>query len=245
MEADERATQALIASLSSSQETFNCVMCMDDSLLEDVARIDGCKHMFCRDCLRGYIQSKLGDGSFPIVCPSCRVDKSVKDPAIVTSTLAEQLGLTEDQYAKWSKLDLQQYSLVIDCPHCKQSSLVDRDDFNASSIVVCPMSTCRGQWCKDCTQKVDPTVGPHSCDGQKEMDSYISKQKLKRCPGCSTPTEKTMGCNHMTCGAPGCNTHFCYIDGKKIITSQNGSAIKAAMQKHYATCALFDVPADI
>lgn len=31
------------------------------------------------------------------------------------------------------------------------------------------------------------------------------------CPTCSSPTQKTMGCNHMRCFQ--CNTHFCYLCG--------------------------------
>ena len=31
------------------------------------------------------------------------------------------------------------------------------------------------------------------------------------CPSCNSPTQKTMGCNHMKCFQ--CNTHFCYLCG--------------------------------
>jgi len=212
---------------------------MDEYPLDDVTRVDGCEHQFCRGCFKAYLASRLSDGAFPILCPTCKAEKA-ENPSVVASSLAEQLGLTDKQYEQWSKLDLQRYSLVIDCPHCQQSSLVDRDDYFASPVVSCPLPTCRGQWCKDCNQRVDPTVGPHSCDGQQEMDNYIRQSNLKRCPGCSTPTEKTMGCNHMTCGAPSCNTHFCWIDGQKIITSIIGPDIQAAIQRHYRACKLFD-----
>lgn len=80
--------------------------------------------------------------------------------------------------------DIQSWTATHGSPlSCQQSSLVDRDDYAASPVVTCPLPTCRGQWCKDCNHRVDPTVGPHSCDGQQEMDNYIRQKNLKRCPG--------------------------------------------------------------
>lgn len=74
------------------------------------------------------------------------------------------------------------YGVIYGCS-CEQSLLVDRDDYASDAIVTCPLPHCRGQWCKDCNQRVDPRIGPHSCDGEKEMDAYIRAQNFKRCPG--------------------------------------------------------------
>lgn len=74
MEEDEKATAALIASFT-SQETFSCGVCMEDKLMEDVARIPECEHQYCRECLRDYLGSQLKDGAFPIMCPGCRAEK--------------------------------------------------------------------------------------------------------------------------------------------------------------------------
>ena len=35
--------------------------------------------------------------------------------------------------------------------------------------------------------------------------------KMKKCPKCKVPTERSSGCNHMTCQTPGCNMEWCYI----------------------------------
>ncbi|KAJ4370724.1 hypothetical protein N0V83_005245 [Neocucurbitaria cava] len=37
---------------------------------------------------------------------------------------------------------------------------------------------------------------------------------VKECPGCKTPTQKTYGCDHMTCIVRSCNTHWCWSCGK-------------------------------
>ena len=59
--------------------------------------------------------------------------------------------------------------------------------------------------------------GEYSCAEYKEIASggYEALAKLKRelnikdCPKCTTPMEKTEGCNHMTCA--GCKAHICWV----------------------------------
>ncbi|KAK3069902.1 hypothetical protein LTR53_011412 [Teratosphaeriaceae sp. CCFEE 6253] len=45
---------------------------------------------------------------------------------------------------------------------------------------------------------------------EKASYDYI-RTHTSPCPTCSSPTQKTMGCNHMKCYQ--CNTHFCYLCG--------------------------------
>ncbi|KAF2156251.1 RWD-domain-containing protein, partial [Myriangium duriaei CBS 260.36] len=45
---------------------------------------------------------------------------------------------------------------------------------------------------------------------EKASYDYI-RLHTSPCPTCSSPTQKTMGCNHMSCFQ--CNTHFCYLCG--------------------------------
>lgn len=48
-----------------------------------------------------------------------------------------------------------------------------------------------------------------SAEEQASFD-YI-RLNTSPCPTCASPTQKTMGCNHMNCSQ--CNTHFCYLCG--------------------------------
>ncbi|TKA22706.1 hypothetical protein B0A50_07799 [Salinomyces thailandicus] len=45
---------------------------------------------------------------------------------------------------------------------------------------------------------------------EKASYEYI-RMNTSPCPTCSSPTQKTMGCNHMKCFQ--CNSHFCYLCG--------------------------------
>jgi hypothetical protein len=59
--------------------------------------------------------------------------------------------------------------------------------------------------------------GGYTCAEYKDIASggYEALAKLKRelnikdCPKCTTPMEKTEGCNHMTCA--GCKAHICWV----------------------------------
>ncbi|KAF8330765.1 uncharacterized protein EI90DRAFT_3059206 [Cantharellus anzutake] len=224
----------------SPQEIFECSICMEAQPTEAAMSITTCKHVFCRMCLKFHVVARLEEGRHPIFCPICSADKNIDQKGEISITMAELLGLSERQFVMWEKLNLAQHSVWIDCPRCKRSSLVDRDDFQDSSELQCPLPTCRCVWCKKCMSQIDRAVGTHSCDGQAEMDRYIaSGSATKRCPGCTTPTEKTGGCNHMTCSAPGCNTHFCWTCGKSIIRTRIQSQIQTAVEAHYGQCEFF------
>ena len=60
---------------------FTCAVCTDELPEDFVARVPGCGHGFCRECLRTYAVSRLEEHRFPILCPSCVADdKAGKEP---------------------------------------------------------------------------------------------------------------------------------------------------------------------
>ncbi|PMD13445.1 hypothetical protein NA56DRAFT_665552 [Hyaloscypha hepaticicola] len=50
-----------------------------------------------------------------------------------------------------------------------------------------------------------------ACDDCKDSTG----QKIKKCPGCATMTEKISGCDHITCTVPGCGAHWCFFCGEQ------------------------------
>ncbi|KAF7308998.1 RING-type domain-containing protein [Mycena kentingensis (nom. inval.)] len=241
-EAEDMRLNAERAALQRMQQkVFSCPLCLEQLPEDDVAVLHGCKHKVCRGCMRGYVGSKLGDKIYPIYCPTCLADAATTDPGTVTDDLVQTLGLTDDEYQILQELQIASLSILIHCRKCKESVFVDRHEHDATEVIACPLPRCNFAWCKACQQEILMGSGPkHSCDGSSEMEHLLAQRKWKRCPGCKTPFQKSTGCNHMTCMAPGCNTHFCYLCGDSIVRSALASEIRAEVSRHYRRCQLFE-----
>lgn len=53
---------------------FKCGVCFEKFSEEYVAKVSGCGHRFCRDCIRRYVETELESRKSPIFCPLCIVD---------------------------------------------------------------------------------------------------------------------------------------------------------------------------
>ncbi|KZT36311.1 hypothetical protein SISSUDRAFT_1071582 [Sistotremastrum suecicum HHB10207 ss-3] len=219
------------------QETFRCDICMEELPKDDVVRIGECGHETCRECMMGYVGSKLGEHRFPVLCPIC-VGKG-GEPSRVERDVVDMLDLTQAQMDLWIELEMSQFSILLDCRKCNRSTFADASDHAEMKILGCPLPNCDHIWCKECQQTVEPGVN-HSCDGSLEMGELMKARGWKHCPGCQTPVEKITGCNHMTCSTVGCNTHFCYVCGESIVRSAQRNEIQSAVSSHYSRCVLFE-----
>ena len=63
-----------------TQSQFQCGVCLDEQPEDVIARLEPCGHCFCRDCIRGYVGSKLAENRYPIVCPVCMTEGGKDDP---------------------------------------------------------------------------------------------------------------------------------------------------------------------
>ncbi|KAF8216876.1 hypothetical protein K438DRAFT_1797974 [Mycena galopus ATCC 62051] len=223
-----------------AQVVFECGVCFDKCPEDYVARIPDCAHGFCRDCMKGYVVSKLNDKLYPLFCPMCVTDQTRVEPGVITDDLVQMLGLNDNEYQILQELQIASMSILLHCRSCKESVFVDRTEYEAAPILVCPLPKCNYAWCKSCQQTI-PMDGPkHSCDGSSELEHLMKRRGWKHCPGCKTPFQKSDGCNHMTCMSPGCNTHFCYTCGDSIVRSALPREVRSAVSAHYRRCRLFE-----
>ncbi|KAJ7509867.1 hypothetical protein B0H11DRAFT_2168922 [Mycena galericulata] len=242
-EEDARLIAERAALQKEVQPVFECGVCFDKYPEDCVARIEDCSHRFCRDCLKSYVVSKLNDKLYPIFCPMCVADNNCVEPGMITDELVQMLGLNDQEYQILQELQIASLSILLHCRKCKESVFVDRAEYEAAPILVCPLPRCTYAWCKACQQAILIDGPKHSCDGSLELERLMKSHGWKHCPGCKTPFQKSSGCNHMTCMSPGCNTHFCYVCGQSIVRSAVGGEIQRAVTEHYSRCNLFeDVP---
>jgi hypothetical protein len=79
---EDRLLRAQRAELANhTQPHFQCGVCLEEEPEDYVARIDPCGHCFCRDCIRGYVGSKLDENRYPILCPVCMAEEAKGDPS--------------------------------------------------------------------------------------------------------------------------------------------------------------------
>ncbi|KAF9525382.1 hypothetical protein CPB83DRAFT_859743 [Crepidotus variabilis] len=224
--------------LLQQNQTFDCRICLETLPEDHIAKVEGCNHAFCRECLRAHVSSTVKSRRYPIPCPVCVADNKQK-PSYVDDTTAMTLGISEATFEILQELQLAKHSTILHCRKCKETMFVDKDEYRDIKLVVCPLRGCNNVWCKSCEQTINVGGPQHSCDGTSEFQHLMKTSGWKACPGCSTPIQKESGCNHMTCGAPGCNTHFCYVCGELITSSLSRGEIKSAISRHYSRCALF------
>lgn len=88
---------------------------------------------------------------------------------------------------------------------------------SADRLCICSNPSCTLAFCRVCYSgwhgefaRCWPRNASELTEEEKASYDYI-RMHTSPCPECSTPVQKTMGCNHMICFQ--CQTHFCYLCG--------------------------------
>ncbi|KAK0673071.1 hypothetical protein QBC41DRAFT_312120 [Cercophora samala] len=79
-------------------------------------------------------------------------------------------------------------------------------------------------WCASCSsakkhmERVCAAGAPVDVENWTCEDCTLATEVVdfKPCPGCGVATQKTSGCDHMTCIVSGCNTHWCFKCGEGV-----------------------------
>jgi len=221
--------------------SHECGVCNEVFGVPQIIQLPTCSHTFCRECLRTFTKTRISEGRYPIFCPVCAIEKTKVNHSHITQAIVDKLDLSKQDLEKLSDLQLVAHSVTLHCPKCKQTMNVDREEYGSQQIIMCPLPGCRHSWCKECLKPLASSKTDHNCK-QHGFERLMRKKGWKYCPGCRTPVQKEMGCNHMTCGSPGCNVHFCYKCGALIIDTTNGGDVRTAVTEHYFDCVMFETP---
>jgi len=157
----------------------------------------------------------------------------------LTQEIIDQLDLRMQDLERLGELQLVAHSVTLQCPRCAVTMNVDREQYGEENTLVCPLPRCGHKWCKSCNKTVASSEDNHRCK-HGNIDRLVRRKGWRYCPGCTTPVQKESGCNHMTCGSPACNAHFCYKCGVLIIDTTNGGDVGTAVTDHYVHCQLFE-----
>ncbi|KAF2686815.1 hypothetical protein K458DRAFT_441534 [Lentithecium fluviatile CBS 122367] len=174
-----------------------------------------CKHTYCQECFEECCKSAASTSKteFQVKCQgdegNCTAVfklRELKDH-LSSSVLESVLQSSFEEYIQRHPESLR-YCPTPDCGSVYRSTTT-----LGSNPPVYTCSNCFEPLCTSCHAR----HGNYTCAEYKEIASggYEALEKLKKelnikdCPKCSTPMEKTEGCNHMTCG--GCKAHICWV----------------------------------
>jgi len=185
-----------------------CGVCFDEIDCISMA----CRHHYCKECWRGYLNAKLeGEGVHAVasacIDPSCSL---LLPPSLFDEVLAEA-----ERERMWNFRLKQIVDTSRDMEWCNGRSC-DKVFKRTYRRGYAMCSDCLHSTCLECMQEAH---FPLSCaewklwekqdrDHDDDRSSFWILANTKPCPHCVTPIEKNGGCNHITCKK--CKYEFCW-----------------------------------
>ncbi|KAF3928296.1 hypothetical protein AA313_de0209059 [Arthrobotrys entomopaga] len=160
-----------------------------------------CDHIYCRDCLRKYIQNAMKDESmYPLTC--CRIEV----PKAILSKI-----LSPAEYREYTKKGIE-YSTTnrLYCTNKRCFKFIPPDKIDeVAQAGVC--SSCGTRVCSLCKNE-DHRGLCRRDEGLEAVMLAAGQNGWRRCFKCQRMIELQHGCHHMTCH---CKAEFCYVCGVK------------------------------
>lgn len=188
-----------------------CPICFCEA--ENAVRTS-CRHSYCLECLEDYCRSAAsaskaevqikchGDGG---ACSNIFKLQELKE--LLSSTLFE--GILDSSFQQYVQRhpETLHYCPTPECGfvyRCAEPGLKPQAHtcHNCLETICTSCHVAHGQY--TCAEYKDIASG-----GYEALRKLKHELNIKDCPKCTTPMEKTEGCNHMTCG--GCKAHICWV----------------------------------
>ncbi|GMR31164.1 hypothetical protein PMAYCL1PPCAC_01359, partial [Pristionchus mayeri] len=214
-----------------------CPICIEPFSEQSRSFSLSCPHSFCVSCWLRQAQVCLDAGCDEVACmdPQCSeiLTKTLAKRLLSPDSLARLLHSTQESRLRKGKARR--------CPQCRWIV-----DYTSSRVDSC---SCGALLCGGCSSLFH---GSLPCDKAAQYNEYLKNNgmdkmlgsslssnivtELVRCPACTTPLQRSIGCDHMTCV---CGASFCFRCGKeRDLKHDIGGACK---QKEMETVVLLDV----
>ncbi|KAJ2904260.1 hypothetical protein MKZ38_008471 [Zalerion maritima] len=206
----------------SETDAPSCSICWTEA---DNPILTSCGHDYCGDCFESLCTSGSANPSTSITCQgemgSCAAIFSLSElQEHLSSSVFE--NLLHASFTSYVRAHQEAYRYC-PSPGCEQIYRCAAAASSASSpkdhLFVCP--SCFASICTRCNiSHTGITCAEHkdmASGGYEALAEAKARLGIKDCPKCTTPIEKTEGCDHMTCG--GCHTHICWRCLKTFETS--------------------------
>jgi len=198
---------------ASGQEVVCCV-CLQAHAASDSVGLLACRqeaHRTCLGCMSTHLRLRIQEGRVgELVCPGSRAASA--DQACVAQASEAELveWLDPDLVEKYHRFSaMRQDPSLRSCPFCDKLC-----ETRGAELVTC--EACNLRFCFYHSNAHEPTA--EAC---AEYTRWLAQQELlwgmpphmRQCPQCGIPTEKSSGCNHMTCP---CGCDWCWLCRKSL-----------------------------
>ena len=180
-----------------------CQICFECVPVSEVVSAP-CSHLFCRDCMTGYVTSKVNDGHvLNVHCPYPNCSR------VLSSSNFLNL-LPSDLHTKYERFR-QNAEVALDpnarwCPTAGCDTVLKRGKGKTSDRLKC--NKCKRSLCFSCNEVWhEGRTCEQAANGV--MAAYRRSHDVRQCPECNTTIERSEGCNHMTCTR--CRFQFCWL----------------------------------
>eukprot|EP00441_Pelagodinium_beii_P021392 CAMPEP_0197675726 /NCGR_PEP_ID=MMETSP1338-20131121/85482_1 /TAXON_ID=43686 ORGANISM="Pelagodinium beii, Strain RCC1491" /NCGR_SAMPLE_ID=MMETSP1338 /ASSEMBLY_ACC=CAM_ASM_000754 /LENGTH=246 /DNA_ID=CAMNT_0043256309 /DNA_START=44 /DNA_END=781 /DNA_ORIENTATION=+ len=182
---------------------FRCVVCLDNCSIDERFILRDCpaqdRHATCRACATQYYTTQIEEGRVNALrCPSYGSENCTAE--LTEEALGSLLGKPVlDKYHRF--MAMSEDTFLRECPYCHE--------------LVCPAFYCKRVvpdmlcgnghiFCYHHSNAHSTELGACEAYTQKrlrENRKLLARYNMKACPSCGVLTEKTSGCNHMTCAS--------------------------------------------
>ncbi|KAJ2912071.1 hypothetical protein MD484_g8341, partial [Candolleomyces efflorescens] len=207
-EAIAAASDGVLPSVEDNEDGSICPICYDTASHPEVL---SCGHSCCEPCLRHYLTSAATSNNFPLICmgdeATCNTPISIP---IIQRYLTKQRfdHLIEVVFSSHIQSNPQKFKYCT-TPDCTQIYQCD----TGKQFHKCP--SCFSEICSSCNEEAhqgmtceERRIQSNPAEQERLTEEWAQSNNVKRCPSCNVLTEKTEGCNHITCR---CGIHFCWL----------------------------------
>lgn len=169
---------------------FYCHICFDNHLHKGSFVLESCPsdHTYCIDCYKTYVKSRIDEGRIDISCPypDCTACATMKE--------IEELS-DPPTFAKFNRFKLRAADPSYrECGACQRQIHFDSTLPAATTSCECGTINC---FTHSNAHPNETCVAYEKRQEQKSSETI--KRTSRKCPRCGANTEKSRGCNHMTC----------------------------------------------
>lgn len=220
---------------------FTCNICFANKLGIRCTQFKPCDHVFCRDCISGYIEVRIQEGTVQSInCPEHKCESEAY-PSQVRELVSPELFARYDSILLSSTLDTM--GDIVYCPRPSCQYPVSKEE--GEKMAMCP--ACKYVFCIYCKmvyhgvepcrlkneEKLALVKEYQSADKETKsrleqrygkslltslVENHMSETWISNnsqsCPNCNAAIEKSDGCNKMVCWK--CNTFFCWLCGTRL-----------------------------